>query len=80
MNTVNKLISVALVVAGIACVVYGTCFHTVGLAGQAEDANRIAKSELALMQDASVGGVELDEATGKIKQTYTGKSPKACAT
>jgi hypothetical protein len=40
----------------------------------------MATSELAMTQEASVGGVKLDRATGQIKQTYTGESPKACAT
>ena len=80
MNSVNRIISVLLIVAGIACVVYGTCFHSVSMSGQSDEAMTVAKSELALTQEASVGGAELDEATGEIKQTYTGESPKACPT
>ncbi len=70
-----------LIVGGVACVVYGTCFHSIDVSSDADGVTlTVAKSEPALTQDASVGGVKLDHADGKIKQTYTGESPKACAT
>ncbi len=80
----NKIVSLLLVVAGAACVVYGTCFHSVNVSVDGDSVVpltlTVAKSEPALTQDASVGGVALDPETGEIKQTYTGESPKACAT
>ena len=82
MNKFSKIVSLLLVVAGIACVVYGTCFHAVDVSAESDEGPSLtmAKSELALTQDASVGGVQLDKTTGQIKQTYTGQSPEACAT
>lgn len=82
MNRFSKIVSLVLVFGGIACVVYGTCFHTVDVGADTDGGPSltVAKSELALTQDASVGGVQLDETTGQIKQTYTGQSPEACAT
>ena len=84
MNAFNKSVSLLLVVAGVACVVYGTCFHSVNVSVDADNVVpltlTVSKSEPALTQDASVGGVTLDADTGEIKQTYTGESPKACAT
>jgi hypothetical protein len=80
----NRIVSGLLVVVGVACVVYGTCFHSVNVTVAGDSVVPItlnlAKSEPALTQDASVGGVALDPETGEIKQTYTGESPKACAT
>lgn len=84
MNAFNKIVTLGLVTAGISCVVYGTCFHSVGVSAKSEDAVPITltmvKSELTLTQEASVGGVTLDHTTDEIKQTYTGQSPEACAT
>ena len=80
----NRIVSLLLVVAGAACVVYGTCFHSVNVSVDGDSVVpitlNVVKSEPALTQDASVGGVALDHETGEIKQTYTGESPKACAT
>ena len=84
MNAFNKIVALGLVTVGIACVVYGTCFHTVDVSASSEDVESLTlaltKSELALTQEASVGGVTLDHTTNEIKQTYTGQSPEACAT
>jgi len=84
MKMFNRMVSLMLVVAGVACVVYGTCFHTVNVSANSEGdvpvTMTIVRSEPALTQEASVSGVELDKATGEIKQTYTGQSPEACAT
>ena len=84
MAVFNKITSLLLVVSGVACVVYGACFHSVNVSVDADSEMpitlNVAKSEPALTQDASVGGVALDPDTGEIKQTYTGESPKACAT
>ena len=84
MKAFNKIVSLLLVVAGVACVVYGTCFHSVNVSVDGDSVVpltlNLVKSEPALTQDASVGGVVLDADTGEIKQTYTGESPKACAT
>jgi hypothetical protein len=84
MTVFNKSVSLLLVVAGVACVVYGTCFHSVDVTIDGDSVVpltlTVSKSEPALTQDASVGGVALDAYTGEIKQTYTGESPKACAT
>ncbi|MCF7975896.1 MAG: hypothetical protein K9N55_18920 [Phycisphaerae bacterium] len=81
MRAFNKIVSVCLVCAGVACVVFGTCFHSVDVSADESGASlTMARSELALTQEASVGGAKLDPNTGQIKQTYTGESPKACAT
>jgi hypothetical protein len=84
MTVFNKSVSLLLIVAGVACVVYGTCFHSVNVSVDGDSevplTLTVSKSEPALTQDASVGGVALDADTGEIKQTYTGESPKACAT
>ena len=84
MNAFNKIVTLGLVTAGFACVVYGTCFHSVSVSATTEGVVSLttsaAKSELTLTQEASVGGVTLDDTTNEIKQTYTGQSPEACAT
>ncbi len=75
------MVGLIVIVAGLACVVYGTRFHSIDVSSDADGVTlTLAKSEPALTQEASVGGVTLDEANGNIKQTYTGESPKACAT
>ena len=69
-----------LVLLGAALLAYGAFFHSTNVSPQqGDDTTAIAKSEPALIKEASIGGVTLDE-SGKIKQTYTGKAPKACAT
>ena len=81
---VNKntkiLIFGLLVLLGAAMLAYGAFFHSTNVSPQqGGDSAAIAKSEPALIKEASIGGVTLDE-SGKIKQTYTGKAPEACAT
>jgi len=49
------------------------------LAQQEDGSATLAMSEPALIKEVSVSGVKRDE-SGKIKQTYTGESPKACST
>lgn len=59
---------------------YGALFHSTKIATSVEGGSvTVAKSEPALIKEASVGGVARDK-SGKIKQTYTGESPKACPT
>jgi len=61
-------------------ITYGVAFHsTKVLPQQDSDPSIIVKSEPALIKEASVGGVMRD-ASGKIKQTYTGKPPEECPT
>ena len=69
-----------LVLLGAALLAYGALFHPTNVSPQqGDDTTAIAKSEPALIKEASIGGVTRDE-SGKIKQTYTGKAPEACAT
>ena len=76
----NILIFGLLVLLGVALLAYGAFFHSTDVsAQQQDDPTIVAKSEPALIKEASVGGVTLDE-SGKIKQTYTGKPPEECAT
>ena len=81
MNRNTKiLIFGLLVLLGTALLAYGAFFHSTNVSPQQQDDPTIvAKSEPALIKEASVGGVTRDE-SGKIKQTYTGKAPEACAT
>lgn len=65
---------------GAALLIYGVYFHSTSVTLQQADSTvKITKSEPALIEEVSVGGIKLDK-TGKIKQTYTGKAPKACPT
>lgn len=77
----NKIIVFfLLILLGAVLIAYGAVFHSQNVLPQNEDGSpAVAKSEPALIKDASVGGLTRDE-SGKIKQTYTGQSPKACAT
>jgi hypothetical protein len=81
MNAKTKIIVFGvLVVLGAALLAYGAFFHSTNVLPQQGGVSAaIAKSEPALMKEASVGGVTRDE-SGKIKQTYTGQAPKACPT
>ena len=61
---------------------YGVFFHSTTVSAQQNgEPVMLAKSESALIKDASVSGVKRDE-TGKIKQTYEvgEKAPEACST
>jgi len=65
---------------GAVLITYGAVFHSTNVLPQKDDGSpAFAKSEPALIKDASVGGLIRDE-SGKIKQTYTGKPPKVCPT
>ena len=69
-----------LILLGAVLITYGAVFNSKNVLPQKDDGSpAIAKSEPALIEDASVGGLRRDE-SGKIKQTYTGQSPKACST
>jgi hypothetical protein len=69
-----------LILLGVVLIAYGLVFHSQNVSPQKEDGSpAVAKSEPALIKDASVGGLTRSE-SGKIKQTYSGQSPKACAT
>jgi hypothetical protein len=76
------LIFSLLVLLGAALLAYGVIFHSTTVSAQQEGKPvMLAKSEPALMKDASVSGVKRDE-SGKIKQTYNvgEKAPEACST
>ncbi len=69
-----------LILLGVALLTYGAFFHSVNVSPQQEDGSpAFAKSEPALVKEASVGGVKRDE-SGKIKKTYTGEAPEECPT
>ena len=71
-----------LVLLGAALLGYGAFFHsTTVTAQQGGEPVLLAKSETALIKEASVSGVKRDE-SGKIKQTYEigEKAPEACST
>jgi hypothetical protein len=72
-------VSVTLVLVGLGLCAYGLAFHVINVHPQEGDSPAVATREPAAVREASVGGLERDE-SGKIKQTYTGESPKACAT
>ena len=69
-----------LILLGVALLTYGAFFHSTNVSAKQEDGSAtLAMSEPALIKEVSVSGVKRDE-SGKIKQTYTGESPKACST
>ena len=71
-----------LILLGGSLLIYGTLFHSTTVSAQQDGQPvMLAKSESALIKDASVSGVKRDE-TGKIKQTYEigEKAPAACST
>jgi len=83
---VNKntkiLIFGLMLLLGAALLVYGAFFHSTTVSAQQDgEPVMVAKSEPALIKDASVSGVKRDE-SGKIKQTYEigEKAPEACST
>ncbi|MEK7996266.1 MAG: hypothetical protein AAB403_20895 [Planctomycetota bacterium] len=81
MTKMRKIIVLSvLVLLGAALLAYGAFFHSTAVLPQKDGVPAVlAKSEPALIKEASVGGVTRDE-SGKIRQTYTGKAPKACPT
>jgi hypothetical protein len=71
-----------LVLLGAALLAYGAFFHFTAVSAQQNgEPVMLAKSESALIKDASVSGVKRDE-SGKIKQTYEigKKAPETCST
>ena len=69
-----------LILLGTVLIGYGAFVHSADVLPQHQDGSAaVAKSEPALIKEASIGGVTRDE-SGKIKQTYTGAAPKECAT
>jgi hypothetical protein len=81
-NNTKILIFCLLVLIGAALLAYGVLFHSTNVSAQ-EDGKLVllARSEPALIKEASVSGVKRDE-TGKIKQTYEigEKAPETCST
>jgi len=77
----TKIIVVCLLILlGIIVFTYGAFFHSTDITTKVEGGSvTVSKSEPALVKEASVGGVARDE-SGRVKQTYTGESPKACST
>lgn len=81
-NKTKIIIFGLLVMLGVALLAYGLLFHATSVSAmQGGESVMLAKSESALIKDASVSGVKRDE-TGKIKQTYEigEKAPETCAT
>jgi len=81
-KSMKILIFGLLVLFGAALLAYGAFFHATTVSAQQDGKPvMLAKSESALIKDASVSGVKRDE-TGKIKQTYEigENAPKACST
>jgi hypothetical protein len=69
-----------LILLGAVLLAYGAFFHSTDVLPQQDDGSAIlAKSEFALIKEASIGGVTRDK-SGKIRQTYTGKPPEDCPT
>ena len=68
------------ILLGAVLITYGAVFHSTSVLPQNDDGSlAVAKSEPALIKEASIGGVTRDE-SGKIKQTYTGEAPEECET
>ena len=79
---VKIVIFCVLILLGGSLFFYGVFFHSTTISAQQNgEPVVLAKSESALIKDASVSGVKRDE-TGKIKQTYEigEKAPEACST
>ncbi len=77
---IKVIIFSLLILLGVALLTYGAFFHSTNVLPEQEDGSAmLAMSEPALIKEVSVSGVKRDE-SGKIKQTYTGESPKACST
>jgi len=81
-NNTKILIFGMLLLLGAALLAYGAFFHSTTVsAQQGGEPVVLAKSEPALIKEASVSGVKRDE-TGKIRQTYEigEKPPETCST
>lgn len=83
MNGKKKIVVFCvLVLHGVVFFIFGVFFHSTSISARQDGQPvMVAKSESALIKDASVSGVKRDE-TGKIKQTYEigEKAPEACST
>lgn len=81
MRTRGKQIAVLrLLLMGVASLTYGLLFHSTSISPSQEQGSVIvAQSEPALIREAAVGGVKVDE-SGQVKRTYTDEPPKACPT
>ncbi len=80
MKRIKRIIlSVTLLLAGLTLLAYGAAFHPSIVLPEKEDTPAMAKSEPALVKEASIGGLKLD-GLGNIRLTYTGTPPKDCAT
>jgi len=78
----NKHIAVSSIILliGLIILIHGLFFRYVKIVPQSEsNASLFVLSELAVTKDTTVGGLFRDDA-GRIKRTYTGKSPQACPT
>ncbi|MBE0536068.1 MAG: hypothetical protein IH624_10400 [Phycisphaerae bacterium] len=75
----KTLVSITLVLLGVGLLAYGVAFHVINVHPKEDGAAAIETREPDAVRQASVGGLERDE-SGSVKQTYTGESPKACAT
>jgi len=81
-NNTKILIFGLLLLLGAALLAYGAFFHSTTVsAQQGGEPVLLAKSEPALIKEASVSGVKRDE-SGKIRQTYEigEKAPETCST
>jgi hypothetical protein len=69
-----------LLIAGLALCAYGAIFHKTTIYPEKDETGTPAvKHESAIVKEVTVSGLKRD-ITGKIRQTYTGKPPEACAT
>jgi hypothetical protein len=79
-NKTRIIVFCLLILLGTVLLGYGAFVHSADVWPQKDGASpAVAKSEPALIKEASVGGLTLHE-SGRIKQTYTGAAPKECAT
>ncbi len=74
------LVVCILLIAGAALCAYGAIFHKTTIYPEKVGTGTPAvKHESAIVKEVTVSGLKRD-ITGKIRQTYTGKPPEACAT
>ena len=72
--------SVVFIFLGIVLCTYGLSLHATAVSPEKGNEPAVMMSEPALIKEASIGGVALDDKSGKIKHTYTGEPPEDCAT
>ena len=73
-------VSVVFIFLGLILCAYGLTLHATAVSPEKGNEPAVVMSEPALIKEASIGGVALDKASGKIKHTYTGEPPEDCAT